>query len=420
MSGIGWVDFSSEHRERVKSVIDLLSSPGVIDELGIGVIRDAFSDAMFPGISTIQTRAKYFLTVPRLFKEYEKLPPKKRRRIKLTEFLREEENRCMKMMVSNHATDPQGGIIGESFANKQGEVQRKPSSVYWTGIRQFGLVQTSQSLQGFCDRFANPDRPLLDIIHGSDKLKGDDADAAERVEDAIVGLPYADDWRESLTVYLSKDEAEFLSNQIQAKVPRSLIGQILLDSSVREQFLELPNDWNFTTFADEAVFLTGFPTELQEIILAARDFWQLLYGAHIRYNCLLQERHGTSDGKAEFVELWEEWREGVKSFDWNRWDTGFLWTLVKSEHRRVREHTMRFVENWIDGVRDGSDLTALDDLVRLQEWRNKKSRARLQPTANERVDKWIGIDDLNYRLNVARGIIRDIQDGLREQGVSDA
>ena len=70
-SAIGWVDFSSEHRERVKSVIDLLSTPGVIDELGIGVIRDSFSDSLFPGISTIQTRAKYFLTVPRLFKDYD-------------------------------------------------------------------------------------------------------------------------------------------------------------------------------------------------------------------------------------------------------------------------------------------------------------------------------------------------------------
>ena len=55
-SAIGWVDFSSEHREKVKSVIDLLSTPGVIDELGIGVIRDSFSDSLFPGISTIQTR----------------------------------------------------------------------------------------------------------------------------------------------------------------------------------------------------------------------------------------------------------------------------------------------------------------------------------------------------------------------------
>ena len=84
MSAIGWVDFSSEHREKVKSVIDLLSTPGVIDELGIGVIRDSFSDSLFPGISTIQTRAKYFLTVPRIFNDYEKLPANKRRRRKLS------------------------------------------------------------------------------------------------------------------------------------------------------------------------------------------------------------------------------------------------------------------------------------------------------------------------------------------------
>ncbi len=100
MSGIGWVDFSSEHRDKVKSVIDLLSAPGVIDELGIGIIRDSFSDSLFPGISTIQTRAKYFLTVPRIFREYEKLPSKKRRRTKLSSFLGDEENRCMEMMVA--------------------------------------------------------------------------------------------------------------------------------------------------------------------------------------------------------------------------------------------------------------------------------------------------------------------------------
>ena len=84
MSSIGWVDFSSEHREKVKSVIDLLSTPGVIDELGIGVIRDSFSDSLFPGVSTIQTRAKYFLTIPRIFKDYEKLSTKKRRHNKLS------------------------------------------------------------------------------------------------------------------------------------------------------------------------------------------------------------------------------------------------------------------------------------------------------------------------------------------------
>ena len=35
-----------------------------LDELGIGLIRDGFSDLFFPGTSTIQTRAKYFFIVP--------------------------------------------------------------------------------------------------------------------------------------------------------------------------------------------------------------------------------------------------------------------------------------------------------------------------------------------------------------------
>ena len=72
-SSLGWIDFSSEHREKVRSVIDFLSAPGVVDELGIGVIRDTFADGMFPGISTIQTRPKYFLLTALLIRD--KGPP---------------------------------------------------------------------------------------------------------------------------------------------------------------------------------------------------------------------------------------------------------------------------------------------------------------------------------------------------------
>ncbi len=420
MSAIGWVDFSSEHRERVKSVIDLLSTPGVIDELGIGVIRDSFSDSLFPGISTIQTRAKYFLTVPRIFKDYEKLPANQRRRRKLADYLNEHENLCMEAMVANHEDDPQGGIIGESFAKKQGEVQRKPSSVYWTGIRQFGLIQTNLSLQAFCRKFANPDRPMQDIVQGSDKSKGDDPDAGTADNETILGTAYEDDWIDSLTIPLSHEEATFLSRQIEARVPFSLIGQILLDSEVRCKFLEVADDWNFTTFAAEAPFIVRLPEELQQIIAAARDFWQLMLGAHIRYNCLLQLRHGTNDVRSEFEDRWRTWKDELQEFHWGRWDTDFIWQLTKIHQRSVREHTIRFVEAWIEGLRNGQSTSVLDDLVLRQERLNKKSRARLHPTAEESVPSWIGIDDLNYRLNVAREIIRDIHDGLTSAEDGDA
>lgn len=55
---LGWIDFSKEDRQKAFDVINLLSEQGAVDELGIGVIRDAFANYFFPGTSTIQTRAK--------------------------------------------------------------------------------------------------------------------------------------------------------------------------------------------------------------------------------------------------------------------------------------------------------------------------------------------------------------------------
>jgi hypothetical protein len=419
-SAIGWVDFSPEHREKVKSVIDLLSTPGVIDELGIGVIRDSFSDSLFPGISTIQTRAKYFLTVPRIFKDYAKLPPHQRRRRRLADYLNDHENLCMKALVAKHADDPQEGIIGKSFANKQGEVLRKPSSVYWTGIRQFGLIHTNLSLQAFCRKFANPDQPLHDLVQGSDKTKGDDPDAAELMNETINTPSYDDDWIDSLTIHLSPEEASFLSRQIEARVPLTLLGQILLDAKVRRRFLELPPDWNFTTFADEAPFLAKFPTNLQRIIVAARDFWQLMYGAHIRYNCLIQSRHGTTGLRDKFESLWTDWKTTLTTFPWGRWDTASIWELTKLHHHRVKDYTIEFVDLWIKGVHDNASTESLDALVTQQERLNKKTRARLHPTADVSENEWIGIYDLNYRLNVARTIISDIDSGLTSTEANNA
>ena len=43
------------------------------DELGIGSVRDAFADMLFPGTSTIMTRARYFLLVPWTYQRLERL-----------------------------------------------------------------------------------------------------------------------------------------------------------------------------------------------------------------------------------------------------------------------------------------------------------------------------------------------------------
>lgn len=66
---IGWIDFSSTERERVSQVLSMLQEKGTLDELGIGQIRDAFADQLFPGfllskpaLSTLSLSPIYFMT----------------------------------------------------------------------------------------------------------------------------------------------------------------------------------------------------------------------------------------------------------------------------------------------------------------------------------------------------------------------
>ena len=45
---LGWIDFSKSERNKVLSVLDLLSEAGTLDELGIAPVRDGFSSIFFP------------------------------------------------------------------------------------------------------------------------------------------------------------------------------------------------------------------------------------------------------------------------------------------------------------------------------------------------------------------------------------
>jgi len=54
MSAFTWLSYSESERRKALDVISLFRERDTRDELGIGVIRDAFADLLFPGTSTIQ------------------------------------------------------------------------------------------------------------------------------------------------------------------------------------------------------------------------------------------------------------------------------------------------------------------------------------------------------------------------------
>src|SRR6266545_5549723 len=68
-----WLDYSERERRKMLDVVDLFREHDTRDELGVGSVRDAFADMLFPGTSTIMTRARYFLLVPWTYLRLEKL-----------------------------------------------------------------------------------------------------------------------------------------------------------------------------------------------------------------------------------------------------------------------------------------------------------------------------------------------------------
>jgi len=55
----------------MRELLGLFAETESRDELGIGQVRDAFSDLLFPGTSTLHTRARYLLIVPWCYQEAE-------------------------------------------------------------------------------------------------------------------------------------------------------------------------------------------------------------------------------------------------------------------------------------------------------------------------------------------------------------
>ena len=66
-----WLDLTANDRDKMRRVLDLFKEQGTVDEMGLGSLRDILSDALFPGTSYIQTRLRYVLFIPWMYRRLE-------------------------------------------------------------------------------------------------------------------------------------------------------------------------------------------------------------------------------------------------------------------------------------------------------------------------------------------------------------
>jgi hypothetical protein len=130
VSTLSWLDYSEHERRKMLDVIGLFGERTTRDELGLGGVRDAFADLLFPGTSTIQTAAKYFLFVPWI---YLGLEQKRTPSAKIAVRGRKLEIELARQLETSGEVE---GVIGRIAKEK---LQRLPSSIYWQGLYQWGI-----------------------------------------------------------------------------------------------------------------------------------------------------------------------------------------------------------------------------------------------------------------------------------------
>lgn len=407
MASIGWIDFSINDRDRIGSVLDLLRPEGMVDELGLGTIRDALANQLFPGISTIQTKAKYFFIIPYILLDFQELKPVQRRSKSALKYLEDKEYEVMWELAERYNYEEGCGVIGIT-KRRPNKIIRRPSAIYWNGLYTYQFIGTNGlSADSFLRQVTNQSIESLVSVQQGDDSTGDDADA-DHENMFRVRVPARLNWQDNLMLDLHKEEAEFFHDRIISIAKHKLIAELLQNDKLWKVFRKSEN---FVQFAKAAISLS-LPSGLEAMLVLAHDFSELMYGAHLAYNCQLHHKVFNS---IVFDEGWDEWVEGLPNnmLEYSNFNPDILFGYATT----TRTTTTQFVKDWWKQAQNAfPNINKKNSLIEQQEALVKGGKARLRwkKTDDVRENNWHGLRHFDYRFFQARTILDDIRTGLNK------
>jgi hypothetical protein len=398
-SSFSWLAFSEDERRKVLDVVDLFGDRDTRDELGIGTVRDALADLFFPGISTIQTRARYFLFVPWMYLELER---KKKASKEIQQLARWEETKLIEVLAETEGEKQ--GVIG--FAARKA-LKRLPSNIYWQGlgawrIRQFqgGQDAYHRSLDRYYAltrrRHESLDEHLADIPNVA-------ANWHLTIPKAPTGFPA------NATFELTSSEGEYLRERILTSVPNSLLTFLLKEATLWDpDSVEYP--WMHPA-------VSKLSARQRDQLQHAENFSLVMYGASLLYNLILAELADKGDTQKVYKDELNVWADEIKDRHSHlaSWDRPAFWRLTRSINQRIPIPTERFVERWAAMALNGSGAlaTTMSQQGRTLIWEREIALKRDQARVKNRraLEQWggnAGAYRLNYRWGKAQRILLDI------------
>lgn len=383
-------------------VIDLFREKGTVDELGFAPIRDAFADELFPGTSTIQTRARYFLFVPWIMQGLKK---QNRTAQQIADKIRRREVDLITALLADG--EDQEGIIGRE---SRGALKRMPSAAYWRGLFLWGIRLAPGSIEQYQRRLARfggaPEEPEM--------LTDDKEPLGPKSRVWHPALPKRPaDLDEKARFELTPVEADFLRERICTNEPSSVLAHVL-----RRATASLDADYVW----DQSV-VAMLPPGLKGKVDHARLFAWCAWGAPLVYAMMLAEMKGSDESIADLEVQLASWQEQLQNAEaeLRSWDRDAFWILVSDMNPNLSSRTRAFASAWIDVALRAAARepiwqdAAVRKLIYARECHLKGALARLIPENHRARDRWqrdVGGGAMDYRWGPAQIVLNDIIAGL--------
>lgn len=388
MSSLAWIDFDEAERQRAQRIMALFQERETRDELGLGAIRDSIADHLFPGTSTIQTRLRYMLFIPWIYRALENRA--------VTEAQLRSEGRDTEIRLADalKAGGESNGIIGRDAGPR---LQRLPSSVYWAGLGAWGIRIFPGSLDSLF--VALPGRARAPrLVGGEDMEAGIKAPAIWNP--ALPQMP--GDLLDCAVFGLTTDEAQFLIDRLVANQPGALLTMLARNG--------IDADCNYIWTHPH---LSAFPVTARHLVHHAEIFSHVMLGAALLYNLALSELRQRDDWIDNYRDRLQAWSEELDIGAVRTWSLEDFWNVVEHPAHAITPAAKRFVTAWSELVQAGTkqaiSVPAARQLVEERERRLKTSQSRY---ANHAVrDRWTGssgAERLSFRWAQAKSHLRDL------------
>jgi broad specificity phosphatase PhoE len=395
---LAWIDLTADDRDKIRRVLNLFNERGTVDELGLGLLRDTFSDALFPGTSVLHTRLRYMLFIPWIYQEIESWGGG-------YDVAYEARRMEMRLIEALAGSDDTAGIIG---IQARESLWQLASTAYWAALVRWGIFLAGRNQGWYHTQFDGLLRRQKEVGRADDPgvVWTREPVWHPRQPGAPAGFP------DEASFALTHEEADFLRGRIQERCGGSLLAWLAQQGSgaLADSFWEEP----------AALHAVGSIAEAVEL---ARRFSRHVEGAPLLYNLLLAEmRYGIQAGERD-EELMESYRAQLAEWAAREeaeepFEPVSLWSFVGRQGGRLVRPQQRFVEAWSRRVSEIGARHVVDDefLRKLIESRERQLKGHRARVVNRgRLLDWggrVGVGRMSFRWPNVRRLLMDLYAGF--------